>query len=107
MGKDFILAFKPNSPRGKEYFLLFNRIEFEIQSFVPEWVRLPGFDLPQRAYMLDLKFLNTRERLILVTHIAQKFNLPVLEVDQRLETEGMPILDEDVTVIIHNPMRWL
>lgn len=107
MGKDFILTFKPGSERGKEYALLFGRNEFQIESFIPELVNLPGFEEPQRCFKLDLKFLNSRERLKLVTHIANKFNLPPLEVDQKLEEEGMPILDEDVYVAIHNPLRWL
>jgi len=107
MSKDFILIFKPESERGKEFKRLFGRDEFNIVSFIPELVIIPGFEEPQPCFMLDLKFLNSRERLKLVTYIANKFNLPPMEVDQDLEEEGCPILDQDVYVAIHNPLRWL
>lgn len=107
MGKDFILTFKPDSERGKEMKRLFGRDHFEIESFIPELVMIAGFEEPQSCFMLDLKFLNSRERIKLVTWIANKFNLPPLDVDQQLEEEGFPIIDQDVYVAIHNPLRWL
>lgn len=106
MGKDFIIQFKPDSERGNEFKRLFGRDEFHVESPTPEYATIPGFEEPQKVFLLDLKFLTSRDRIILVRYLANKFNLSLIEVELSLD-EGVPILDQDVYLTVLNPLRYL
>jgi hypothetical protein len=78
-----------------------------IESPVGEWMTLPDMGGPQYAYKLALKAITPDQRRKIVAHIAQRFGYPEQEVDHDLETEGMPILARDASVVVYNPQRWL
>lgn len=58
------------------------------------------------VYLLDLDLITPEQRQRLVEHISRKWGLPAAEVEADLDAYGVPILDEDCIVTIHNPQRW-
>ena len=69
-----------------------------IVSFVPQMATLPGFDEPQRVYMLDLKAITDEQRERLIGALADRFDLPPELVASELDGHSVPILADDVSV---------
>lgn len=71
-------------------------------------VKLPSLlaDLPglgeKRVYLLDLNAMEPAEVEKIVKHLANKFGLSIEEAAEELKEQGIPILDEDVTLRIEN-----
>jgi hypothetical protein len=78
---------------------VFSNDRVPIVSFVPQMAVLPGFNEPQKIYMLDLKAITDECRQRLVQAIAKKFGIPASEVARDLDSHGVPILASDVSVM--------
>jgi len=107
MGKDFIVSIKPGTDRANDFLKVFGSLDVRVESFIPFLAELPGFDEPQKVYLLDLKWLTNLERRRLCLHLAGKFNIPVEEVESEIDDVGVPILDQDCYLILENPQRWV
>ena len=107
MGKDFIVSLKPGTARADDFLKVFGSLDVRVDSFIPMLVELPGFEEPQKVYLLDLKWLTQRERERLTRHLAAKFNIPLEQVESEIDDVGVPILDQDCYLIVENPQRWL
>src|SRR4051794_4665359 len=104
MAKDFEVTI--TDPERAKFFLeVFGRTNVNVTSPVPSLADLPGKP-GARIFMLDLKLITVEERERLVAHIAQRFKLPVAEVEASIDTEGVPILDEHCYVVVFNPQKW-
>lgn len=107
MGKDFVVRIRENTERAETFMKVFGRLEVNVQSPVPFWANLPGYDEPQLVYLLDLKLITADERRRVIDYVTDKFSIPREVVEADLDTHGMPIRDEDCVLIVHNPQRWL
>lgn len=106
MGKDFrIIIEEPN--RKADFIAVFGRKEVCIQSPLPAWEKLSGFEEPVQVYYLDFDEITDEERQRLVEHISEKFGDAPEEVNRLLDIHGLPILASDCFVVINNAQRWL
>jgi len=88
------------SPRAADWLRVFGRLtDIPLRSPFAIRVNVPGRSNVS-AYLLDISFITPEERLRLVNHIADRFNLTPAEVDRDLDAQGVPILAEDVLVSI-------
>lgn len=106
MGRDFAVTIN-NEDRLRDWIDMFDSVQVYVQSPVPQIAELPGFDEPQKVFMLDLELISSRQRQKLVNYLANKFGLDPSVVEAGIDEEGVPILAEDCMVTIHNPQRWL
>lgn len=105
MSQDFTATVR-DTVRVAEWEAVFGDTNVCIKSPVPIVANLPGRPgVP--IYELDLAQLTAVQRERLIAHIAAKFNIPADEVAADLDTIGVPILADDVTITIHNPQKWL
>jgi hypothetical protein len=84
--------------RAEKWRQVFGTDEVPIVSPVPHLANLPGFDEPQRVYLLALSAVTPGARARLVQQTAERFGLDTAVVDAGLENEGMPILADQVIV---------
>lgn len=103
---DFTAHINGDDERAAAWQIVFDSAAVPLRSPIPHLARLPGRG-EELVYLLDIEALTADQRGRLVTHIADKFNIPAEEVDADLDTHGCPILAEHVTVSIANPWRWL
>ncbi len=103
---DFTAHIHGDDERAAAWQIIFDGTAVPLRSPIPYLARLPGRG-QELVYLLDIEALTAEQRGRLVTHIANKFNIPAEEVDADLDTHGCPILAEHVTVSIANPWRWL
>jgi hypothetical protein len=91
--------------RVETYNRLFNRDWVAVKSPVPEWAELPGIgrDL---VYLMDLDELTPQELENLCQDIAQQFELPLEEVQERILEEGCPVRYENTYMAVLNPHKW-
>jgi hypothetical protein len=106
MSEDFIAIIREKSARYQEWLSIMGTNEFPLKSPIPEWASAPGIEAAL-FLQIDLALLTGEQRARLVKHLALKFSIDSREVDQSLDAEGCPILDEDVMVIIRNPQKWV
>lgn len=106
MAKDFTATISGKSERAESWRQVYGSETINIKSPIPTFANLPGIGDTQ-IYELDLDLLTTEQRAKLVNYIATKFDIPVAEVDRDLNILGCPILAEDITVTIHNPLKWI
>ncbi len=105
MSRDFV-AMITDPARAEEWRAVLGVTSVCVQTPFPQRANLP--DKPNHyIYLLDIETLSAAQRTALVHHLAQKFQIPVEEVAERLPIDGVPILAEDVTIAIHNPMKWM
>lgn len=95
----FIAELNPNSPRAADWRKVYGGLAAPILSTMPLRASLPGID-SALVYMLDLDRIDDRARARLIDHLALKFGVPADEVGRDLEYEGVPILAEDVIVVV-------
>jgi len=107
MGADFKVIVHEGTERAENFMKVFGRREVNVKSFVPHWANVPGFDEPQRVYMLDLAMLTPDERARMVTHLAGMFGLTEARASDAIASIGVPILASDCTLVIENPHKWL
>lgn len=85
-----------SSPRASAWRDVFGGLEIPLESPLMRKVELPiGV---REVYMLDVKKLTADVRKKLVGYLAKRFQIPAGEVDRDLESNGVPILIEDVSV---------
>lgn len=89
-----------DSKRAADFMKVFGRLEVPIETPIPDYVDLPGFDKPQLVYKLDLVAITADERDALIDHLADRFSLARLEVQQGLLARGVPILTSESVLII-------
>ena len=106
MGKDFKATIRQNSERAQAWREVFGSYEVPLRSPFPIRASAPGI-AEGLFYELDLQELTAEQRGRLITYIAQKFHLTEREVAGTLDEVGCPILDEDVTVTVFNPLKWI
>lgn len=105
--KDFKVILSETSARADDFRAVFGRLEVCIQSPLPRLANLPGFDVPQRVYLLDLDALTEAEEARLVQHISTKLNVGVEDVILHLHNSGVPILADECVVVVDHPQRWM
>ena len=94
-----------HGPRGEEWERICGRRTFPV--ILPAiMASLPGVG-PKCVYLLDLKALPPDDLNKIVEHLAAKFSLKPEEAADEIEKAGIPILDEDVSLMIRNPQRWI
>lgn len=106
MSRDFIATIREGSPRYQEWLNVMGSND------IPLKLPIPGVtDLPSRGeshvFAMDLAALTEEQRKRLIQHIAREFEIDEIEVASTLDEVGCPILDEDITITIYNPQKWL
>ena len=107
--KDFTatISNRSNPDRAIAWQKVFGSETIVLKSPVPSLARLPGRLTTALIYEVDIQALTGPQRKRLVAHLAEKFGYEAHVVEDALDTEGCPILAEDVIVTIKNPQRWL
>ena len=77
---------------------------FPVRSPMRVDVRLPIGT--RRCYLLAPEAMDERELADLAAAVAQRQGGEVDDVLRAIRDEGMPILDEDCSVAVHDPQRW-
>lgn len=103
--KDFTATIVKGSPRYQEWLDVLGTSEAILKHPIPQVGNFPNGE--HLFYEMDPKELTGEQRARLVQHLSKKFNVPVSEVESRLDNEGCPILSDDVIVTVHNPQKWL
>lgn len=106
MGRDFHAVVDKHTERGTAWKYIFGRFDVCIVSPQPQLAELPGFDEPQPVYLIDLDLLTSQEMNRLVYYLSGKFSQPPEQVRQEIKKHGVPILADECTVVIENPLRW-
>ena len=86
------------SERAAQWRQVFGADTIPLQGVMPQWATLPGFETDQLVYMVAIEQLTPAQRAAVVAHIAERFDLAADLVDAELETYGLPVLADEVTV---------
>jgi len=105
MGKDFEITIKNNTEKAKEFMKVFGTLTVNIKSPIPEYILTPNNE-KVLAYFLDLDLITEEQRENLIKHLSEKFNQPIDFVIKNLDNIGVPILQNDCSLLIKNPQRW-
>jgi hypothetical protein len=98
---------RSNPDRAIAWRTVFGSETIVLKSPIPSLAKLPGRLTTTLIYEVDIRALTGPQRKRLVAHLAEKFGYEAQVVEDALDTEGCPILAEDVIVTIKNPQRWL
>lgn len=107
---DFWCSINKNSPRYANWVRVFDDPQHvPITSPIAERVRLPiGV---HRVLFLKLDLLSEDERHRLVRHLSERFDVSPEEVEAELTdrdaNKAVPILDEDVSILVLHPEKWI
>lgn len=105
MGEDFKV--KINNPeRAAAFRKIVGDDEVFVRTPVPEIADLPGLG-KRKVFKLDLDMYIPEEKERLAEHLAEKFGVNIEVIKANLAVSGLPILEEECTVIVKNPQRWL
>ncbi len=104
--KDFTATIREDSPRAADWRKVYGGTTVILKHPLPAIGEFPGVGAKE-FYELDLDALTEEQRARLIAHLSERFQLSLEEVQSELDTVGVPILAEDVTLTIHNPVRWL
>ena len=104
--KDFQASISKTSERAETWLAVFGSKTIPLKSPIPYKANIPEKGSVY-VYDLDLSLLTQEQRQRLVIHIAKRFDYEESFVDKELDSMGCPILAEDVTIIIHNPQKWI
>lgn len=105
MGEDFKVKIT-NPERAKAFRDTVGDDEVFVLSPVGEMANLPGLG-KRMVFKLDLAMYTADEKDRLAEHLAARFGVHKEVVKADLAISGLPILDEDCTVIVKNPQRWV
>ncbi len=106
MSDDFKATINPESERAQAWLKVFGSHEIALCSPIPQWASAPG--VPKGLfYFLDLNELTPEQRERLIVYISHRFQVDEQEVRETLDAIGCPILDEDVTVTVYHPLKWV
>jgi hypothetical protein len=105
---DFWVTLKPEHAAQWETVLGRERAKrLPIRSPIPILANLPGFDIPQRVFLLALDQLTDIECAAIAAKLAEKFGLTLQEALTELWRAGVPIREEHTAgTIVHHPQRW-
>lgn len=106
MSSDFKATLREDSERAAEWREVFGSLEVSLRSPLPVVGSAPGIAVAQ-FYEIDLPSLTDAQRSRLIAHIARKFRIDEQEVSATLDEVGCPILSEDVTITVFNPLKWV
>ena len=101
---DFFVSI--DGARGAEWEAVTGTRRFPVRSPVPVLAHLPGYAVPQPVYLLALDQIDAETRARIVAHLASKFGLSEAEVAVEIAQAGIPILEDQCSVVVHHPMRW-
>jgi hypothetical protein len=74
---------------------------------IPQLAHLPGFDVPQRIFLLALDCMEPNEIALISGKLAAKFGMTPDEAEEEIRKVGIPIREEHIDgVIVHRPQRW-
>jgi hypothetical protein len=91
--------------RGEEWKRIADTNHFPVKSPIPSLGILPGKG-EQRVYLLALDQMLPHVLDRIVAHLAAKFGMTPEETKEEMEKAGIPILADECSVMVHNPMRW-
>lgn len=92
--------------RGAEWERVAGTRRFPVRSPIPALAALPGYQTPQRVYLLALDQVEPSRRARILVHLAVKFGLNEAEAAAEIAQAGIPILADQCSVVVHNPQRW-
>lgn len=92
--------------RGDEWERICGTRTFPVRSPIPVLADLPGKP-SSRVFLLAIEDLDGEVREKIFAHLAQKFGLSPEEQMREINAQGIPILDEECSVMIRNPQRWI
>lgn len=93
--------------RGEEWQRVLGTSRLPVRTPVPQLAHLPGHTTPQRVFLLALDQMSDEELEKIWRHLAQKFGLTPEQIRAEIDAVGIPILEADTVVIVHNHLRWL
>jgi hypothetical protein len=105
MSEDFKAIINEKSTRYQEWLAIMGTNEIPLLTPIPQMVALPSGVAP--CLWIDIAALTYEQKERMVKHLATKFSIPEQEVAHDLDGVGCPILDEEVTVVIFNPQKWI
>ena len=106
MSTDFKATIREDSSRVAGWLEVFGSREIPLQSPIPILSSAPG--VPEAMFfLLDLREITGEQRSRLVKYLARTFQVDEREVDETLDEVGCPILDEDVTITVSHPLKWI
>ena len=91
--------------RAKEWRAVLGTDTLPVRSIITERALLPIGE--KLVFMLDIEKLTTEQRDSLITHLAEKFNLPREEVEKGIHEMGVPILADDCIASSDEIWRYL
>ena len=95
----FRATLNPEGPNYETWRQIFHR-DVPLQSPVPVMATL-GENERVEVYLLQLQALTLGQRSKLLTIVAQKFGVPVYEVEKQFRTRGFPIRATDVHIAVY------
>lgn len=104
MATDFHVTI--HGERGEEWERIAGTATFPVQSPIPVLAELPGRGT-QRVFLLAIDELEASTLEKIVAHLAAKFGVPPEETEAEVRAHGIPILDEECSLMIQNPQKWL
>lgn len=97
---DFICIINDKA-RAEKFKKIMGTNEIPILSPIPFWSKTPVGKM--RFFKMDISILTNKQKKKFIKILAKKFSLPRMQVDRDFEKFGIPILDDNVTIIINNP----
>ena len=94
-----------NEERKEEFLKVFGSNIVDVKSPFPSRIIIPTGE-EKLAYFLDFNSITKLQRENLITHICEKFKQERDFVEENLEPTGVPILAEQCSLCIENPLRW-
>jgi hypothetical protein len=106
MPHDFWVTISDRSPRHAQWLAVLGTDRVPVLSPLSHLALLPGRG-PSRVFLVALDQLTAGQRERLLDFLCARFDVPRDEGEREMAAHGVPILDEDVIVSVHNPQRWL
>lgn len=95
-----------NGERGDEWERICGTRRFPVTTWEPLKADLPGKPNAD-IYILNLLLMESETLDKVTAHLAQKFGLSPQEANLEIVQKGIPILAENVTVVLNDPQRWV
>lgn len=103
MSADFQVTI--HGARGEEWHRIAGTNTFPVRSPIPVLADLPGRD-NARVFLLDLELIEVEVKAKIVAHLSTKFGLRPEEAEEEIRRIGIPILEDECSVMVLNPQRW-
>jgi hypothetical protein len=89
------LILNPGGPNYEHWFRIFGRKTVPVLSPTPTRAT-SGEEKDVEVYLLNIRAMTLHQRARLLGFIANKFGVPIFEVQQQIERDGFPIRANDV-----------